>query len=87
MRRFRVNKNESKIKKRRVIDKVAAYKHIPHHMHIISFEHVTFCEQKELNSELMFYISFCKDMICHFVNKLFKSKCLWTYHLKMLSRK
>ena len=46
MRRFRVNKNEGKIKKHRVIDKVAAYKYIPRDMHIISFEHVAFCEQK-----------------------------------------
>ena len=28
---------EDKIKKRRVIEKVAAYKYIPRHMHIISF--------------------------------------------------
>ena len=35
--------NEGKIKKRKVIDKVAAYKYIPFHVHIISFEHVTFC--------------------------------------------
>ena len=28
---------EGKIKKRRVIEKVAAYKYIPHRMHIISF--------------------------------------------------
>ena len=37
---------EGKIKKRRVIEKVAAYKYIPCHMYIISFEHVIFCEQK-----------------------------------------
>ena len=35
-----------KIKERRVIKKVAEYKYIPRHMHIISFEHVIFCEQK-----------------------------------------
>ena len=42
--RFRVNKKEGKIKKRRVIEKVAAYKYIPRH--IISFEHMIFFEQK-----------------------------------------
>ena len=36
---------EGKIKKSRVIEKVAAYKHIPRHMHIIYFEHVIFCKQ------------------------------------------
>ena len=36
---------EGKIKKRRVIEKVAAYKYIPCHMHTILFERVTFCEQ------------------------------------------
>ena len=46
MQRFRVNKKEGKIKKSRVIEKVTAYKYIPRHMHIISFEHMIFCEQK-----------------------------------------
>ena len=46
MLRFRVNKKEGKIKKRRVIEKVAAYKYIPRHMHIISFEQMIFSEQK-----------------------------------------
>ena len=46
MHGFEVNKKEDKIKKRRVIEKVAAYKYIPRHMHIISFERVIFCEQK-----------------------------------------
>ena len=46
MRRFRVNRKEGKIKKHKVIEKVAAYKYIPRHMHIISFEHVTCFEQK-----------------------------------------
>ena len=46
MRRFRINMEEGKIKKRRVIEKVAAHKYIPRHMHIISFERGTFCEQK-----------------------------------------
>ena len=36
---------EGKIKKRRVIEKVAAYKYILCHMHIISFEHRIFFEQ------------------------------------------
>ena len=85
MHRFRVNKKEGKIKKRRVIEKVAAYKYIPRHMHTILFERVTFCEQKELIFELLFCISFCKGMIRHFVNVLYKSKCLWAYHFKQLS--
>ena len=35
-----------KIKERKVIKKAAEYKYIPLHMHIISFEHVIFLEQK-----------------------------------------
>ena len=46
MRRFQVNRKEGKIKKRKVIEKVVAYKYIHRHMHIISFEHVIFYEQK-----------------------------------------
>ena len=41
-----MNRKEGKNKKHGVIEKVAAYKYIPRHMHIISFEHVIFCEQK-----------------------------------------
>ena len=37
MRRFRVDKKDDKIVKRRIIEQVAAYKSIPRHMHIISF--------------------------------------------------
>ena len=37
MRRFRVDRNEDKIVKRRVIKQAAAYKCIPRHMNIISF--------------------------------------------------
>ena len=46
MRRLRVNGKEAKIKKRRVIEKATEYKYIPRHLHIISFKHVIFCEQK-----------------------------------------
>ena len=46
MRRLRVNEKEAKSKKCRFIDKVAEYKYIPRHLHIISFEHVIFCGQK-----------------------------------------
>ena len=46
MRGFQVNRKEGKIKKRRFIEKVMAYKYIPRHMHIISFKHAIFCEQK-----------------------------------------
>ena len=60
MHRFRVNKKEDKIKKRRVIKKVAAYKYIPHHMHIISFLKCDILGTKELNSEPLFCISFVK---------------------------
>ena len=35
-------KEKVKYKKRRVIEKVAAYKSKPCHMHIISFEHMIF---------------------------------------------
>ena len=41
-----MNRKKAKIKNRRVIEKVAEYKYIPCHLHIISFEHVIFCEQK-----------------------------------------
>ena len=54
MRRLRVNGKEAKSKKRRVIEKVAEYKYIPSHLHIISFEHVIFCGQKGLNFEPLF---------------------------------
>ena len=37
---------EDKIKKGKVIKKVAEYKYIPRHLHIISIEHVIFCEQE-----------------------------------------
>ena len=86
MRKFRVNRKEGKIKKRKVIAIVAAYRYIPHHMHTILFDRVTFCGQKELIFEQLFCISFCKGMIRHFVNVLYKSKCLWAYHLKQLPR-
>ena len=41
-----MNGKKAKNKKRRVIEEVAAYKYIPRHMHIISFEIVMFYEQK-----------------------------------------
>ena len=66
---------EDKIKKRRVTKKIAAYKYIPRHMHIISFLICDILLTKELNSEPFFCISFCKGMIHHFVNELYKSKC------------
>ena len=86
MRRFRVNGKKAKSKKRRVIEKVAAYKCIPRHMHIISFEHMLFVNQR-VNSENVFYISFCKDMTRHFVTKLYKSKCFMGLPFEMLSLK
>ena len=46
MRRFRVNGKKAKSKKRRVIEKVAAYKCIPRLMHINSFEHMLFVNQR-----------------------------------------
>ena len=45
MRRFRVDKKEDKIVKRRVIKQVAAYKYIPRHAYHFLFEHGIFCEQ------------------------------------------
>ena len=86
MCRFRVNRKEDKIKKRRVIEQVAAYKYIPRHMHIISFLTCDILRTKELNSELFFWISFCKGKISHFVNELYKSTFLGAYHLKILTR-
>ena len=85
MPRFRVNRKEDKIKKRRVIEKVAAYKYIPHHMHIISCRKCDILGTKELNSKPLFCISFCKGKIRHFVNKLYKSRSLWACHLKSFS--
>ena len=38
----------------------ATYKYIPHHMHIIYFEHVTLFAQKSQISEIVFCISFVK---------------------------
>ena len=74
MCRFRVNRKKAKSKKCRVIEKVVAYKCIPRHMHIISFEHMLFVNQR-VNSENVFCISFFKGMTSHFVTKLYKSKC------------
>ena len=52
---------EGKIKKRRVIEEVTAYKYIPHHMHTILFECVTFCEQKSLSLNYCFVYHFVKS--------------------------
>ena len=60
MRRFRVNRKEGKIKKSKVIEKVAAYKYIPCHMHTIIFERVTFCEQKSSSMNYCFVYHFVK---------------------------
>ena len=40
------DRDRGRDKKHRVIKKVVAYKYIPHHIHTIIFERVTFCEQK-----------------------------------------
>ena len=62
MRRFRVDRKEDKIVKRRVIEKVAAYKYIPRHMHIISFFNMGYFVNKivELQINVFFCISFGK---------------------------
>ena len=40
------------------------YKYIPRHFHIFSFD---ILQTRELNSELLFCVSFCKGKIRHFV--------------------
>ena len=60
MRRFRVDREEDKIVKRRVIEQVAAYKYIRRHMHIISFFIMGYFVNKivELRINVLFCISF-----------------------------
>ena len=60
MRRFRLDRKEDKIIKRRVIEQVAAYKYIPRHMHIISFLIMGYFVNKivELRINVLFCISF-----------------------------
>ena len=62
MRRFRVDRKEDKIVKRRVIEQVAEYKYIPRHMHIISFLNMGYFVNKivELRINVLFCISFEK---------------------------
>ena len=62
MRRFRVDRKEDKIVKRRVIEQVAAYKYIPRHMHIISFLNMRCFVNKivELRINVLFCTSFEK---------------------------
>ena len=54
--------------KRRVIKRVAAYKYIPRHLHIIPFEQVEFCKQKGYTLNLDFCKSLWKGMNAFFVN-------------------
>ena len=62
MRRFRVDRKEDKIVKRRLIEQVVAYKSIPRHMHIISFLNMGYFVNKivELRTKVLFCISFDK---------------------------
>ena len=62
MRRFRVDRKEDKIVKRKVIDQVAANKYIPRYMHIISILNMTYFVNKivELRINVFFFISFEK---------------------------
>ena len=62
MCKFRVDRKEDKIAKRRVIEQVAAYKNIPRHMHIISFFNMGYFVNKivELRINVLFCISFEK---------------------------
>ena len=62
MHRFRVNKKEDKITKRRVIKQVAVYKYIPCHAHIISFLNMRYFVNKivELRINVLFCITFEK---------------------------
>ena len=94
MRRFRVDRKEDKIVKRRVIKQVEAYKYIPRHAYIFSSflkkKHGIFCKQLlELQRNVLFFFYIILEghrmpsLKLHFM----KCKCLWTYHLKMLPRK
>ena len=60
MRRFRVDRREDKIVKRRVIEQVAAYKYIPRHMNIISVLNMGYFVNKivELRINVLFCLSF-----------------------------
>ena len=62
MRRFRVDRKENKIVKRRVIEQVVAYEYIPCHMHIISFLNMGYFVNKivELRINVLLCISFEK---------------------------
>ena len=62
MRRFRVDRKEDKITKRKVIEQVAVYKYIPRHMHIISFLNMGYFVNKivELRINILFCLSFEK---------------------------
>ena len=62
MLRFRIDRKEDKIVKRRVIEQVAAYKYIPRHMHIISFLNMGYFVNKivELRINVLFCVSFEK---------------------------
>ena len=59
MCRFRVDRKEDKIVKRRVIEQVAAYKYIPRHMNIISFFNMGYFVNKivELRINVLFVYS------------------------------
>ena len=56
MRRFGVDRKEDKIVKRRVINRVAAYKYIPRHAYHFLFEHGIFCEQIEELQEMFCFV-------------------------------
>ena len=60
MRGFRVDREEDKIVKRRVIEQVAEYKYIHRHMHIISFFIMGYFVNKivELRINVLFCIPF-----------------------------
>ena len=62
MRRFRVDRKEDKIVKRRVIEQLTAYKYIPRHMHIISLLNMGYFVNKivELRINVLFCILFEK---------------------------
>ena len=62
MCRLQVNGKQAKCKKRKVIDKVAEYKNIPRHLHIIAFEQCDILWTKELNSEPLLCVSFVKEI-------------------------
>ena len=63
MRRYRVSKKAGQDQEAQSHKESTAYKYIPCHLHIISFEQVVFCKQR-LNSEPLFLYIILKRHEC-----------------------